>query len=321
MATSPPTWQRALAFAAGLLVLHGIGAYAYGALIGDRHKASRSDAMWDRAPDKVDLVFLGDSHPRSAIDPKIIGKNAVNLATGGEHYTKSYYRIKKLYEGSDRSIRSIVIPLDPNGFTSWHADNFAPEYVWGRYVDFLELGAVRNDRWTYLGKWAKAHVTPYSGELRTFNQIRSKRFGFGEALANGRFDGLGPKARVHAAREAASAHFEGCDTLDPRQIWGFEQLIAWAEGEGIQVIAISYPLRVLPDYGDPRPAVQKAIIDTLAERHPNVLHLDYTDLYRGQPDLFADPHHLNRRGRILFTREVGLKLVEHGLLPPRPKSR
>lgn len=313
-------WPRALVYAAGLLLVHLVLSTAYTRVIGPRHKAWRSDRLWEMAPQQVDVVFLGDSHPRSGIDPRIMGPTWINLATGGEHYTKSYYRFKTLYESSDRDVRVVVIPLDPNGFTSWHADQFAPEYVWGKYVDYWKLGRLRHEEWTFAAKWAKANIAPYTGELRTFNQLRSKRFGFGEALASGRFDWLGPAAREHAAREQAEVHFEGFDHMDPNQKLGFDLLIDWAESEGIQVVALSYPLtdpylRVIEEeLGDPAAAVRAGVIDKLPEEHPNVIHLDYTRFYFGQPDLFADPHHLNRAGRVLFTREVARELAERGLI-------
>lgn len=327
MSTSSSEWdfgaglRRATAYVAGLAVLHLLASLAYVAVIGGKHKASRSDVLWEIAPPRVDLVFLGDSHPRSAVDPKLFERaTAVNLATGGEHYAKAYYRFKTLFDEADRDVGAIVVPLDPTSFTSWHADNYSPEYIWGRYVDFFDLGAAQGDRLAYTGHWLKAHVVPYAGELRTFAQLRGKRFGFGEELASGRFDLLGQAGRERAAREQAEVHFEGADLLDAHQQLALERQIAWADAQGIRVVAISYPLtdaylRVLEtELGDPRTRVTDAVVTPLKARHPNLVHLDCTDLYRGQPDLFADPHHLNRRGRILFTAEVERRLIEAGVL-------
>lgn len=318
------TLGRALRWFVGVFLIHCMLYAFWAAVVGPRHKATRSDELWYRAPEQLDVVFLGDSHPRSAIDPRLMGPRAVNLATGGEHYTKGYYRFKTLMERQPRQVRTLVIPLDPNGFTGWHADAFAPEFVWARYVDFLELGELRGDRWTYAKAWAKGNLFPYTGELRTLNQLRSKRFGFGEALASGRFDWYNPKTRARHAYEAAEVHFAGHSHLDPAQVQGFERLIDWAEGQGMTVVALSYPLtdaylRALEtEVGNPRKTVNDAVVSRLATDHPSVVHLDYTDFYRGQPDLFADPHHLNRRGRILFSREIRDQLVARDLLrPPR----
>ncbi len=313
--------SRAVRFGLGLVVLHLLATWAYVAIVGGKHKATRSDLLWELAPDRVDLVFLGDSHPRSAIDPKLFTRaEAVNLATGGEHYAKAYYRFKTLYDRADRDVGAIVVPLDPTSFTSWHVESYNPEYVWGQYVDFFDLGAAHGDRYQYVGMWLKARFVPYAGELRTFAQLRGKRFGFGEALASGRFDALGDHGRDRAAREQAKVHFEGADLTAEHQILALERQIAWADALGIRVVAISYPLtdaylRVLQtEFGDPRTLVTRDVIRPLLERHPNVVHLDCTDLYRGQPDLFADPHHLNRPGRVLFTAEVERRLIEAGVL-------
>ena len=37
-------------------------------------------------------------------------------------------------------------PLGPHSFTSWITDRYVPEYVWGRYVDWCELGRIRGER-------------------------------------------------------------------------------------------------------------------------------------------------------------------------------
>lgn len=320
MSTPTSRLGRVIAWCAGLLLLHLALTSAYVSVVGPRHKAARSDQLWFEAPQQLDLVFLGDSHPRSAINPKIMGPTWVNLATGGEHYTKSYYRFRTLYELQPRQVRAVVIPLDPNGFTSWHADQFAPEFVWGKYIDFWELGGLREDRWTFMGKWAKARLVPYAGELRTFNQLRSKRFGFGEALASGRFDGLRPARRDHQAREQARAHFEGFDPMDPNQRLGFDLLVEWAEENSIPVVAVSYPLtreylRVIRDeLGDPVSIVQSSVVDDLPRTHPGVLHLDYRESYVDNPEMFADPHHLNQRGRAVFTRKLAEDLEHAGIL-------
>ena len=33
------------------------------------------------------------------------------------------------------------------------ADNFAPEFIWGRYVDFFEVGRVKGEPFKYAGSW------------------------------------------------------------------------------------------------------------------------------------------------------------------------
>ena len=106
MSTPTSRLGRVIAWCAGLLLLHLALTSAYVSVVGPRHKAARSDQLWFEAPQQLDLVFLGDSHPRSAINPKIMGPTWVNLATGGEHYTKSYYRLRTLYELQPRQVRA-----------------------------------------------------------------------------------------------------------------------------------------------------------------------------------------------------------------------
>ncbi len=125
---------------------------------------------------------------------------------------------------------------------------------------------------------------------------------------------------MRVARETAEAHFAGYSFMDPGQRWGFERLLAWAKAQGIPVVAISYPLTreylkvIQEELGDPGAVVRREVIDRLPEEHPEVLHLDFTNHFYGRDELFADPHHLNRAGRIAFTRDVHRALVEAGVL-------
>lgn len=307
-----------MAFALMGLVGHAALAWVYVLALQD-HKAIRTDRLFlKRAPAHIPVLVVGDSHPRTAIDGRRLGRGVVNIASGGEHYLKTWYRVRWLLGQTHSRVDTLILPLDAASFSSWHATNFAPEYVWGRYVDYLEVGRVRGDTWAYVPRWLKASFFPYAGELRTLAQMRSNRFGFGEDLPTGSFGALGRAEQRNQAMEQAKIHLKGADVLDPALAWAFARLVRWTADNHIRLVLVSYP--VTADYYQwvertPAPLrVRTEIALPLGKRRPDVLQLDYHDRFFGRNDLFSDPHHLNPAGRAEFTRILRRDLVAAGVM-------
>jgi hypothetical protein len=311
-------WGRIAGFLLVGLVLHALASALYvSALQG--HKAIRLDRTFlERAPKRISVLICGDSHPRTAIDGATLGDRVVNLSLGGEHFLKTWYRMRKLVEGTNRRVDTLVLSLEASSFSSWAAWNFAPEYVWGRYVDFGEIGRIRGDRWGYAARTLKASFFPYAGELRTLAQMRADRFGFGEDLPTGRMSEDGVEQQRFAALEQARLHFKDQDLMDPGLKWAFGRLVRWTRQYDVQLVVVAYP--VTRDYwqwveasgADAR--VREEVLKPLLMLHPDVVRLDYHDLYFDRLDLFADPHHLNPDGRAEFTRVLRQDLQDAGVL-------
>lgn len=313
---------RIAAFVAMGLALHALFYQVY-VRIGREHKAVRSDiAFLVRAPPRISLLVCGDSHPRTAIDAQILGNGVFNVAIGGEHYLKTWYRMRALVERGARQVDALLLPLDAGSFSSWHAENFAPEYVWGRYVDFLEVGRVRHQLTgesliPYAARALKAQVVPYAGELRTLNQLRTKRFGFGEDLPFGSFGALSIPDRRATALQQAKEHFDGAEIIDPGLKWAFDNLVQWAADHHVKLVLVAFPTTRWYDRWVTRLGVrarmQREVLEPLLA-DPNVVYLDHHADYADRDDFFSDPHHLNMAGRTAFSRRLAAELRERGIL-------
>ncbi|MEZ4236377.1 MAG: hypothetical protein R3F59_09490 [Myxococcota bacterium] len=315
-------WPRVAGFLLVGLVFQAVLYLGYVRLVAPGHKAIRADAAFhETAPQDIELLVCGDSHPRSDIDPTMLSDRTVNVAIGGEHYLKTWYRMRALLADGQHQVRALLLPLDAASFSSWHAENFAPEYVWGRYVDFLEVGRVRGTPFAYVGRALKAHVFPFAGELRTLNQIRTKRFGFGEELPLGSFGSLTPAQRRATALEQAKEHFRDADVMDPGLRWAFDQLVAWADARDIPVVLVAFPLTRWYDQwvvrSGARERVEREVVAPLLA-DPNHYYIDHHDIFGRRDELFADPHHLNALGRTLYSRHLREVLAERGVLRTAP---
>lgn len=314
-------WGRVAGSLAVGLALHATLYVAYVAGIAPRHKASRADAAFlETAPREIELLICGDSHPRSNLDPTLLSDRTVNIAIGGEHYLKTWYRMRRLLEVGDRSIEALLLPLDAGSFSDWHAENFAPEYVWGQSVDFLEVGRVRGRPWDYVGRLLKATLFPYAGELRTLNQVRTKRFGFGDELPVGSFASLSVATRRAAGLQHAKDHLRDANVMDPALRWAFDQLVAWADERDIKLVLVAFPLSRWYDRwverSGARERVEREVVAPLLA-DPDHLYIDHHDLFGKRDDLFADSHHLNALGRTYYSRHLQEILIEKGILRAR----
>lgn len=311
-------WLRVLGFLMVGLCMHGMLYLFYTRAIARGHKAYRADVAFVRtAPMQLDMLVVGDSHPRTAIDAELLGPGVVNIAIGGEHYLKTYYRMRKLLDRTGRTTRVLLLPLDAASFSSWHAENFAPEYIWGRYVDFLEVGRIRGDSWDYVGRFLKARYFPYTGELRTLNQVRTKRFGFGEDLPTGSFAAFSPYERKIAAMGQAKEHLQGAEIMDKGLRWAFDSMVEWADQRGVTVVAVAFP--VTDEYNEiiaRTGAMERVKSEVVSEfvSKPNHIYLDHHELFAGRGEFFSDPHHLNAAGRVGYTKYLRNELVSRGIL-------
>lgn len=306
-------WRRL-----GLTLL--IAGLVHGALVALYRPLTRSHRvvvldeafLADDAP--IDLLVIGDSHPRSAFDEEVLGARVFDLAVAGEHMLKTMVRLRWLLERTDRPIRTALVPLESHTFTDWKVDAWQPEAVWGRYGGLLAVGERRGQLPAYLGRWLKAAVVPYAGELDTAHQYLVGGRGFRtrddlDRTVVSRDVRRGP-------REAAALHFEGRSHLDPDLRWAYEQVLAELEARGVEVVLIAWPVSQpyaeLADTYGARGAVRGTVLPELQDR--GYRFLDHEGAFFGQPWAWYDGDHMSRPGRAAFTRQLADELAELGIL-------
>lgn len=315
--------MRAVLFVGIGLLIHAVLSLAYVRTVGSQHRAVQLDSAFLDSDAPIDVLITGHSHARNAVDDRLL-PNALNLAVGGEHFLKTWYRLRWLLARSDRKIGAVVLPLEPTSFTSWKADHFAPEYVWGRYVPFFELGMRKKAPWDYLGKELKARAAPYAGELETVAQYHGARDAFRVDPGLGRFDAVGPLAQKRAALGTARNHFEGQDYDDASLQWAFLSLVNLLERRGAEIVFVSYPVTREYAYYSQRAGARAVVRDELIPRiiaDPDLAWLDFEDLYFGRNELFLDADHLNTVGQAHFTRALHAELKNLGIFGPERRKR
>jgi len=288
--------QSALTIAA-LLSAHVFLSSAYRQTLIPAHKVSLLDHDWRSSDQPLDLLIVGDSHARNAVEPRAFGPAALSLAVGGEHFTKTRHRMRHLFEQHPREVQRVLIPLDHVSLSGWKVDQFAPEAVWGQHIDFWALGRQRNALATYAPMALKASIFPYFGEFESAVQLGAGTRGFQQ---RGDRKSEPPRSMRRTGVQAAQMHLADNAAPHPELISDLQTLVVDFLDRGTEVILVSYPvtggyLRTASELGVPHPTDHPQVAELI--RNPGVHHLDHSADFVGMPQMFWDGDHLNASGR------------------------
>jgi hypothetical protein len=310
-------WVRAGVFVAIGFAIHVL-LYVGFVFIAREHDVRAMDARWLVGPRDVDVMIAGDSHARYAVEAPVLGA-AINVAVPGEHYQKSLYRVPWLLDHGRRRTRAVILPYDAASFASFKADAFQPEFVWTKYIDWFDLGRMRDQRWVFFGKWLKARFVPYLGESDTVMEYFTSSRHFRDQNGPGGFT-LNRTVTERGA-DVARRHLGSSKPWDPAMETAFRRLIAELEARQIRVVLVRFPMTF--DYSaeirklGADPALRDKLFAEIGK--PGVVdQLDYEGLFFGKDFLFGDGDHLAPNGKRAFTLALREDLMKMGILTHVP---
>lgn len=312
--------MRIALFVALGLLLHLVASVLFVVTVGRTHDVRNMDARWLMGPRPVAVMIAGDSHARFAVEAPVLG-SAINVAVPGEHYQKTVYRVPWLLDHGSRTVRAVVLPFDAVTFASFKSASFEPEYVWGRYVDWWDLGAHKDQRFSFAGKWFKARFAPYTGELDVVLQYLTSSAHFR--------DPTDPQAGLklnffEPGQLAARRHLSGAEVWDADMEWAFRRLVDDLVGRGIRVVLVRFPVTRAYAMESRRlgadPALRDALLATVGR--PGVVdHVDAESLFFDAPEMFGDGDHLNPIGKRRFSEYLAAELQRLGVLAGAPAGQ
>ncbi len=149
--------------------------YFYRSVVADDVLFAQDEAF-EAAPDTIDYLIMGHSRPHFGVDATEIPR-AFNYASLGENSIYSYYKLKHILENSDKKIGTIVLPAGLGSFSSMSDAYTFKSFYWGQYVDYIELGNLKDDFSSHAGIWFEHNIFPYAQSVG--NSIDEK---YGEAV-------------------------------------------------------------------------------------------------------------------------------------------
>jgi hypothetical protein len=298
---------KILLFTLILLVVNALFDQFYKRVIMHNSLLNRSERAFRQYDGDLHFLLMGDSHMFRGVKPEIIGKG-YNYSTQGESYIQNFYKLKQLLEKEKRSIRYLVLPLDPHSFSSFRDTKIKDDAFWVKYINYFELAKEVKQR-DIIFKYFYGRYFSYAGNFENiylWNRLkRSPLREFQRGYLPGFQSFAREKEKVKKAKERAAHHFASYEVLSPFLIRYLQKIIDLCSAHHIKLLFIQFPLsreydEALTQYMDTDSFYRT--IDSLFLDHESVSGiLDFHDLYFERPDFFINADHMNDAGATNFS--------------------
>lgn len=290
-----PILKKSLLFLIILVALNeGIKLYFYN-VTAKKMKLVQRDEAFFRTDGDLDYLFLGHSRPLSAVDPTGYPK-IFNFASGGESNIYTYYKLKYILEESSVKAKTVVLPCGFGTYNMRDIEHTTNSFYWSQYVDYLEIGKMKDEWFDYLGVVIKAKLFPYFQHParaldRTYMNVT------GELNHRMKLADIPEEQREQVAYESILANHDNRALYDSISLVYLEKTIALCEEHSQDVVFVRYP--VTEYYG----AAAERFVDEfeLTGTESVSADLDFSNLYYDRPEFFRDVNHLNSDGAAAFT--------------------
>ncbi len=300
-------YLRIALFAGIFLLIHlGILGVFYNYVQYQANLRYRVDKMFKAEADTLSHLFIGSSRTNKAIETDSFHQ-AFKFFGPTETAPYHYYRAKYLLEHHPWPIRQIIFPAE-YGVLAFNSQPL--QYLglyWKRYINFAELGMHTAHPFYYMGLGVKISVFPYyqhPAGLLVLRDLRKNKV-IWRYFQRPSWKDYSPLEQNMIMAFVLARHFTFGSLVSPTGIDYFEMMTRLSNPDKVQLVFLKYPLR--KEYYeniervDPRAARYNRWIDSLVETTPGAVLLDCMKMYDDRPELFLDPHHLNKAGKAEFS--------------------
>ncbi|MBW2973166.1 hypothetical protein KY346_02105 [Candidatus Woesearchaeota archaeon] len=284
--------------------------WIYCATILPKSSLEKTNTQFKNSLENIDIIFMGASHTKTAINPLIINKS-FNFGANAENYILTYYKFRTILNSYTSNIQTVVLPLDLHVFSPYLTTRFENDWYWRKYIDFKELANFTNE--SIFKKEIKS-IFPLldsgSDLIELLMRRKTSKIVKGHILSLERFSNA--QNRTQLAANTAKRHLEYSQIIKQDAFLYFKKIIELANRREVTVILIKYP--VTKEYFI---ASKKYIADTeefykkivnKIYKYNNVYILDYQKLFFDKNDLFKDDNHLNKWGAEILSKQVAKDL-------------
>lgn len=260
---------------------------------------ARTDSQFYPEKYNTKILLIGDSHIKSGLDPLIIN-SSFNLASLGENYIQTYYKLRKNLQDEKFRPEFIVMPLDLHTFSSYRSSRFEDHWYWKDFVDFREVAEI-NKNVSSVEKNLNL-MFPLAGQgrnlIKYFFQRNSTVLIKGYMPVNESFLLANNKEAIASAR--ADYHLKNQAAIDSSILLYFSKLIELAQEKGIKVILVKFPItkeyyNAAGKYIQDNNEYYSQIFSSIKSCR-DVYLMDYQKKFFGKQFIFKDSDHLNYDG-------------------------
>lgn len=312
--------QRFILFISMLIIINLMLDQAFKAFSVHNILNEKLDTQFTEYDDTLKYLAIGNSH--NCVNTYIL-ENSFNYGSPSESFIQSYYKLKHIFEETDKKPEYVILQSDISSFGPKSADRYEYNSYWIKYVDFIELAKIKKER-SVLTKWIEGNFFSYAGnykdvQLSIVYRTKMKNLemyhGYRPHRDYRNFANAANKQR--AAWNKAQRVLSEDIYFDRTTKVYFEKIMQLCQAHDIKIVMVRYPMT--KEYSTEERKIVPAEklfreieeIATLYSVYQGTF--DYHDLYFDHPEYFFDPDHLNVKGSNLLTERLDddLKSLEH----------
>ncbi len=266
----------------------------------------------DENSDRIEVLFLGNSHAYRGINPEFISRRSFNASYVSQSLDYDYAILKK-YDGKWNSLDYIVIPISyfslyfrlETGGEAWRAKNYSIYYD-------LRLSNRIADNSEFLSNQLSVNFRRiYSYYFLGRPNISCSALGFGKPAGPRRDPDLEETAKRAAVRQTAKPNDRSYDRVFIENAAILEDIFRFAGEREIRVILYtlpgSHPYVEQMDKRQLNRTIAKAT--ELANLYTNVIYVNWLNDKSFTEADFWDGDHLNETGAEKLTKKIDLLLA------------
>lgn len=278
---------------------------------------------------RIEVLIMGQSDIKSAIDPEVIPVEAFNFSDYGENFIESYHKLR-FHLKDMPNLKMVMLPLGPWSFSSYRTDRLRT-FVYRRgYIGWRDLGELSRlkgrDVYRQKLKGYIQIVDPLAVRRSLKSLLQVLRGGqplpLKGRVVRGHRRSTQSDVNPRAARKMVRHQLEGKVVFDPHLLDYFGRLLKLCRENGLTVITVACPvvdiyLEVASDYVTWAQLTDKVWgelgLGDMIDRQVGGI-----DVFPTEYSLFVDQNHLNIDGARRFTALVLSQVAD--LLPGRSGS-
>lgn len=308
--------KTGIVFAVVLIIVILLVNAVYVKYILSQRSMFRQDVEYNRFKmnnSEASIIFLGDSHAEDGIRSGYI-QDAFNYGMNSENYIKNYYKLKKVVETDNFTIRCVAIEIDPQSFSTAHYTKTAiMQYkaYYSRFMTFDEIVKVRND--SPAAVWFEIYL-PFIGQGTDFwNVFLLKPKAVPEKIVNPDRQRLS-EVLAEKSKSAVFRYYADQDRVGSIPVDYYTRIIEYAKDNNIKIILLKYPqskeyLDLMEQRNLSNRAYYADILNITQAAIGNDFKVaDYQGIFFSDPEYFSDPDHLNENGAVEFSKIISADL-------------
>ncbi len=289
-------------------VIVGYYAVEYATLKLPLHYTYISAYLKDEGP-SIEVLALGSSQVKNAINPAFIDQKSINLASGNQHHDSDFKLLKQLLPQLPK-VKTVLLEVSYSHFELPHnGPNFWKNTVYLKYygVNNFERQTYFKDKLLYLSfpKFFSKKLKSYY--IQGEDTFGFNKYGYDTLKYAGTFENLNYNEEKISKQKVFKINKQPDLEIFKQNTQLFFEMLTYLQEKNIKVVLMEIPMyKTYPAQRVPEILKRRdSIVQLAKQRYENVeLFLQETDTLSYNAIHFWNQSHMNPKGGALYTKSL-----------------